>query len=140
MKYATLADMLRVYFRHAMIATVAVFTLDLSIIFFAPQLFYFYPDLDIPFHLAGGYVATLWTLAILSFYTITSSHKHFLLLFCTGIFAISIGWEVFEYILDLIIRSEWYGGMLDTIGDLANDIIGATVSWYFLVKRKTLRD
>lgn len=122
-----------------MIATIVVFSLDLSVIFFAPQLFYFYPYLDIPFHLAGGYVATLWTLAILSFYAITSSHKHFLLLFCTGIFAISIGWEVFEYILDLTIRSHWYGGILDTLGDLINDAIGATLSWYFLVKPKTPR-
>jgi hypothetical protein len=119
-------------FLRASIATVVIFAPYAFIAFKKPSIWYYYPWLDIPFHIAGGVVASLWAFLLLSLRARTAWRAP---LFFGIVLAIGIGWEYFEYLLDMYSHAHWLGSTLDTSGDILNDMIGATIAWVMLRKR-----
>lgn len=119
-------------FARASIATAVIFVPYAFIVFKMPSIWYYYPWLDIPFHIAGGVVASLWAFLFLSCreYAIPRAP-----LFFGSVLVIGIGWEYFEYLLDMYTHAHWLGSFLDTSGDILNDMIGATIAWVLLRKR-----
>lgn len=91
------------------------------------DLFYFYHWLDIPLHIMGGLVISL--LIGLVYLMRGDIHqqdtftfrKYFWLVWATMM--IGVAWEYYEYIFKL--HEVKTGVVLDTLGDLTNDLIGA---------------
>jgi uncharacterized membrane protein YeaQ/YmgE (transglycosylase-associated protein family) len=47
--------------------------------------------------------------------------------------AVAIGWELYELAHDIISQQEW-GGWSDTLSDIFNGAVGATIAYYLLKK------
>ena len=119
----------------ASIATVTVFAPYAFIVFKMPSLWYYYPWLDIPFHMAGGFIAGLWVYFGMKVFARHIPAHLRIPIFFEGAFIVGIGWELFEYFLDIYTSAHWLGSITDTSGDLVNDMIGATGVWVTLRKK-----
>lgn len=102
------------------------------------HLFFYIWWLDIPMHLVGGF----WVgLSILTYYFSyqhqfpkNDSVRFAVLLAVVGAFGVSLGWEVFEFTVDRlngIVRFD----LIDTISDICNGVIGASVGTALFVWR-----
>ena len=106
--------------------------LCLSVFVFDPtHLYYELPWLDIPMHLLGGFGLTSLFLAIAVHGKQKLSLTQILLLYTL----VAIGWELYEIAKDFIGNTTW-NGWPDTISDVINGAIGATVAYYLLDKKK----
>jgi len=100
---------------------------------FSYSLYYLYPWYDIMMHFLGGiFVALL--LVWFVFYSrylhvIKKTWKNVILVALFGTLLVGIGWEVFEYLLDIIPEE---GYREDTTIDLIMDLLGALVVTPFL--------
>lgn len=103
------------------------------------HLYYHYHWLDIPMHLAGGLWVGLSALAIYYFTPIVAEKKHtvrtviFIAIFSALI--IGIGWEAFEWVVDQMTGLK-HVDIIDTLSDIMNDLIGATVAAVIFIKKR----
>lgn len=107
-----------------------IILLCLSKFVFDPtHLYYELPWLDIPMHIMGGFgVASLVT-SIANYKKKNLSFTSVLLLYL----CVAIGWELYEFAQDLYNGNEW-GGWSDTLSDIFNGGVGASVAYYLLKK------
>jgi len=106
------------------------------------DIFIRYPWMDIPFHLAGG-ASVAASAAVMLGYLIKNRHllklpAAFFVLFIVGVVAIiAIGWEFFEYSLQMLFPSDMAMTLSDTLGDLAVGLLGGAVATFFASKRRS---
>jgi len=125
-------------FRHAFAGIAAVLCANrMSLGFHVYERF---PNVDIPLHLAGGFVAGLFAICIrnelLRRKNIKRAPWWFDLLFVVGFAAmVASFWELYEFVLDAtnlalgnLDRTQLSVG--DTVFDLMNGMIGATFSFW----------
>ena len=86
--------------------------------------------LDIPMHLLGGAGIASLTIAILSYKNKKINYKKIVL----SIIVVALLWEFYEYISDLIYLGYWNGNWKDTISDIFNGLVGASIS-YLIYKK-----
>lgn len=92
-------------------------------------LFYEFWWLDIPMHILGGFGVAIFTSAIFSYFKIKISYKRiFWILIITA-----ITWEFWEYFTGQTEYYDWIG-RLDTVKDIINGIIGASIGYHFVKK------
>ena len=94
-----------------------------------------YPWYDIPMHMAGGaWIAYALVYLAEERYPALQNHKW--TFFAIGFVAVAVLWEVFEYSLDIFLVGKYtittipWSVIRDTLGDLVNDTLGASVVWY----------
>ena len=127
-------------FRHAFAGIAAVLCANRISLGF--RVYERFPDIDIPLHLAGGFVAGLFAICVrnelLRRKQIKRAPRWFDLLFVVGFVAIVASfWELYEFILDAthlalgnLDKTQLSVG--DTVFDLMNGMAGATFSfWIF---------
>lgn len=125
-------------FRHAFAGIAAVLSANRISLGF--RVYERFPNIDIPLHLAGGFVAGLFAICIrnelLRRKAIKRAPWWFDLLFVVGFVAmVASFWELYEFLTDAIsMASESLGRMQpsvgDTVFDLMNGMIGAAVSYW----------
>lgn len=105
--------------------------LSLSVFVFEPTNLYFELWwLDIPMHVLGGFGVASLCMSISYYY---NNKKISLLSMLVLYLIIAIGWELYELMHDIVRNTSW-GGWGDTLDDIFNGAIGASVAYYFLKK------
>lgn len=104
------------------------------------DLFYFYPWIDIPFHVTGGFILTLLCVLV---YLLRHSELEQVKLgnlaypSLWGMMMIGVIWEYYEYFFNL---QDTRGNVaVDTLADLGNDFIGGLIALglvYYLLQIK----
>ncbi len=104
-----------------------------SISHFIFELTYLYYEiwwLDIPMHILGGVSFALLFVSVLNLKNIEIKFSEIILF----VFIIGILWEIYEYAIHIYLGKDW-NGILDTIKDLFDDIIGASIVYFFSIKK-----
>lgn len=52
------------------------------------------------------------------------------------VLVLSVGWEIFEYIVQVLIKPEPFVNIPDTISDLVCDMVGGTIGVFFVLRAK----
>ena len=103
-------------------------------------IFYFFPNLDIPFHFLGGYISALGVFGIFKNRILKVKDTFIFFGFILGSVAlIGIGWEIFEWVLDNLILHKpnfLQASTGDMLSDLLMDILGALVFSLLKIKSK----
>jgi hypothetical protein len=103
---------------------------SLSTFVFDPSHLYFeLPWLDIPMHILGGFGVASLALSVASYKKKKITLQTVLLVFL----AVAIAWEVYEVAREQVLGLSW-DGLFDTIKDIIDGGIGATVAYYLLKK------
>lgn len=89
------------------------------------------PWLDIPMHIWGGFLFG----SLFIFCSDFKNSKSSWVLILLFVFIIGFVWEVYEYIHDIYYVVQW-GGWLDTIKDLCDDLIGGAIAYFLFAKNK----
>ncbi len=116
------------------IITSALFLLTLfclSVFIFDPTHLYFeLPWLDIPMHVFGGFGVAAFVLAVATHGKQKLSLTQVLILYL----CVAITWELYEFVKDVLIHKVAWNGWSDTLFDIFNGAVGATVAFLFLKK------
>lgn len=107
---------------------IILFSLD-QFVFAPSHLYYEIPWLDIPMHVMGGFGVASLTLSLVAYNGKKISYQAMVAVFLV----VAVGWELYEIIHDMIIHKVW-GGWVDTISDVINGGIGASIAYYLLKK------
>jgi len=104
-----------------------------------------HPNVDIPFHIAGGIAAGMFAIALHDDFKrrhkIGRTPGWYDLLFTLGFVAlVAIAWECHEYVLDRTIVADYQLAVnqisvADTIGDFLNGLIGASIGYAVFGRR-----
>lgn len=98
-------------------------------------LYWIYPDFDIPMHFLGGvwlgFVATWFGFRFKLIPSLNSFGYLAIIGFIVLVFG--IGWEFFEYIMDIIVKSNMQPSWIDTKLDLVMDLLGGYLVGLFLM-------
>ena len=86
--------------------------------------------LDIPMHILGGAGVASLAIAVLNYKNVKINYKKIFI----SILVVAIFWELYEYTCDFYSVGYWKGNILDTLSDIANGIIGASIS-YLIYKK-----
>jgi peptidoglycan/LPS O-acetylase OafA/YrhL len=124
-------------YRSALVSGVAVYLASAACVSFG--VYDAHPNIDIPFHIAGGITAGMFAIALHDDFKrrhqIGRTPRWYDLLFILGFVAlIAIAWEVHEFVLDRTIVLTYHTAInqisvADTIGDFLNGLIGATIAF-----------
>lgn len=107
-----------------------VILLCISVFIFDPANLYFeLPWLDIPMHGLGGFGVASFALAVLAY----KKQKVTFVVVLSFYLCVAVGWESYEYVKDIAHAHPW-NGWQDTISDVINGAIGATVAFFLLKK------
>lgn len=100
----------------------------LEFLFIQAELFQYFPNIGIFFHLFGGFFVGL-----LSYYIFQESllklQWHLIMIFIVGVVCMAaVGWEGFEWILGRFTGSPYQGGLENTMEDLFVGLFGGIFS------------
>ncbi len=95
------------------------------------DLYFILPNLDILMHVLGGFAFGFFFISLFEF----KSFKFSLLSIMLLVLFVGIVWEVYEWVSD-IINLRTYGGWVDTIKDIFDDMLGAYLSFKLCQKSK----
>lgn len=104
------------------------------------DLYFFVWWLDIPMHLFGGFWISAATITYRLTHKPTEGGDTTPVLFAYALMAtllIGLGWEVFEWSVDRM-NGLIHFDLMDTLGDLANDVIGALVAAGILLRKNNV--
>jgi hypothetical protein len=105
--------------------------LCLSVFIFDPSNLYFeIPWLDIPMHIFGGFGVASFVLAI----TLYAKQKVTLTQVIILYLCVTLTWELYEFVKDVVVRDTDWNGWHDTLWDTINGAIGATAAYFILKK------
>lgn len=92
---------------------------------------------DMFMHTLGGIFLAVFSATVFSgFIKKTSALKTFLLLLSI-VFAIGFAWEIFEYVVQFLIRgSIQIANVPDSISDMLCDIVGGVIGFFFVLSQK----
>jgi len=100
-----------------------VFVFDPSKLYFELQW------LDIPMHILGGFGVASLVLAVATY----KKHKATFVTVMMFYLLVAVGWELYEVVKVTVHHLMW-GGWQDTISDIINGAIGASIAFYLLKK------
>ncbi|MDP2704009.1 MAG: hypothetical protein Q8P01_02180 [bacterium] len=111
--------------------------LVLQTIFSALNLYQTLPFFDIPMHFTGGLIVAWFLTALFAKDLRTMRWRVSALVIIGGTAIVGIHWEFFEWFLDnfVFIKTQFMGGLNDTLFDLFMDLLGACVI-AVMVRRK----
>ena len=104
------------------------------------DLYFFVWWLDIPMHLLGGFWISAATISYCLSRNPQGTRGTTLALFAyalTATLVIGLGWEIFEWSVDRI-NGLIHFDLMDTLGDLGNDVIGALVAAGILLRKNNV--
>lgn len=90
--------------------------------------------LDIPMHIFGGLAFALLFISVLNL----KNKKVKFLEIVLFVMIVGILWEIYEYAIHIYLGKDW-NGVLDTIKDLFDDLLGATLVYLFNKESKKLK-
>jgi hypothetical protein len=101
------------------------------------DLYYRFDWYDTMMHTLGGVVAgCIALIGYDTFFNHLRLNRFGMMLYMIAIgFMIGIGWEVFEYIQDVVLGTQLIPTFRDTISDLISDMLGAGLCWYWYIIR-----
>ncbi len=101
-------------------------TFSISQFVFNPlNLYYEIWWLDIPMHILGGALFALLFVNLSTYFKLKLEVKSLLIF----VFFVGLVWEVYEYSMYVYFNYDW-GGMYDSIKDLFDDMLGASIALY----------
>ncbi len=114
----------------ALLLILSIFSIS-YFVFEPMNLYFILPNLDILMHILGSFAFGFFFISLFEFKSFKFSLFNiiFLVLF------VGIVWEIYEWVSD-IINLRTYGGWVDTIKDIFNDMIGAYLSFKLCQKSK----
>lgn len=113
------------------------FSLIFLFVLFAVSQFIFTPMylyyeiwwLDIPMHILGGLGVAMLAFSSLKYQNKEISFAKIILF----VMIIGVLWEIYEYLMHIISLKDW-NGILDTIKDLFDDFLGASLVYFYKIK------
>lgn len=100
------------------------------------NIYYIISWLDIPMHIFGGFLFGLfyvyWTR-----YKHKNSNKDSYVNTLIFVLIVGVLWEIYEY-YNFLYRGFVWGGAIDTIKDLFNDLLGASIA-FFITKKVSIQ-
>ncbi|MBP6857967.1 MAG: hypothetical protein KBC11_02115 [Candidatus Pacebacteria bacterium] len=88
---------------------------------------------DIPMHILGGLFLALIFGATFFKKIINFSKKEQLVVILLFVLIVGIGWEVFEYGVQFLIKGKELANLPDSIKDLLMDLLGGVIGFYFVL-------
>jgi hypothetical protein len=85
---------------------------------------------DIPMHVLGGFGVASFVLAVATHGKQKLSLTQILILYL----CVAITWELYEFVKDVLVHKVEWNGWPDTLSDVFNGGVGATVAFFFLKK------
>lgn len=114
----------------ALLLTLSIFSVS-HFVFQPMDLYFILPNLDILMHVLGGFAFGFLFISIFEF----KSFKVSFLAIALSVLFVGIVWEVYEWVSD-IINLRTYGGWVDTVKDIFDDMLGAYLSFKLCQKSK----
>lgn len=99
--------------------------------------FYWYSAMwwfDIPMHIMGGMFLSLFGGALFFRKLRDLSNKEALVTILLFALIIGLGWEVFEYIVQTIIKGQQLANIPDSIKDMVMDLLGGLFTSFFVLR------
>lgn len=99
--------------------------------------FYWYSAMwwfDIPMHILGGIFLGLFFGALCFKRIVGLSQKEVLILLLLFVFVGGLGWEVFEYAVQTLIKGTALANIPDSIKDMLMDLIGGCIASLFVLR------
>lgn len=99
--------------------------------------FYWYSAMwwfDIPMHIMGGMFLGLFGGALFFKKLRDLSNKEALVTILLFVLIIGLGWEVFEYIVQTIIKGQQLANIPDSIKDMVMDLLGGLLTSFFVLR------
>lgn len=125
--------------KHSLSKKACLLVISILILHLLAYQFYWYASMwwfDMLMHTLGGVFLGLIGGVLLSRY-ISSAHTATIfgtiLLF---VFIVGFGWEVFEYVVQALIKTTSIANIPDSISDLLCDLSGGVISIYFVLRAK----
>lgn len=101
--------------------------------------FYWYVSIswyDMAMHFAGGVFLALLIGAHFHKRFRTLETKEIIVTTLLGVFIIGLGWEYFEYVVQIMLRPVPFADISDSISDVICDMTGGIVGTYFVLRAK----
>jgi len=101
------------------------------------NMFYWYSAIwwfDIPMHILGGAFLALLLGAIFFKKLISLNKKEIIITVLLGVVIVGAGWEVFEYVVQHLIKGLPLANFPDSIKDMLMDIIGGFLASFFVLR------
>jgi hypothetical protein len=104
--------------------------LCLSVFVFDPSNLYFeIPWLDVPMHILGGFGVASLVISVFAY----RKHKASFVVVLALYLCVAVGWEFYE-LAHALVRAISWNGWPDTLSDIFNGAIGASVAFFLLKK------
>jgi hypothetical protein len=100
--------------------------------------FYWYSAMwwfDIPMHIMGGMFLALSAGALFFKKLLPLSLKERLVVVLLFVLVMGIGWEIFEYLVQALIKGIQLANIPDSIKDIFMDLFGGTLASFFVLRR-----
>jgi hypothetical protein len=101
--------------------------------------FYWYvsiPWYDMVMHTAGGIFLALFLGAHFHKRLYVMETKEIIITILLGVFVIGLGWEYFEYMVQVIVKPIPFADFADSISDVICDMTGGIIGTYFVLQAK----
>jgi hypothetical protein len=101
--------------------------------------FYWYASIfwyDMVMHTAGGVFLALLLGSHFHKQLYKMTMKESIVVLLLGVFIIGLGWEYFEYIVQVIVKPVSFADFADSISDVICDMIGGIIGTYFVIHAK----
>ncbi len=99
--------------------------------------FYWYSAMwwfDIPMHIMGGMFLGLLAGALFFKKIRTLSNKEALVVILLFVLIVGLGWEVFEYVVQTIIKGQQLASIPDSVKDMVMDLLGGLLTSLFVLR------
>jgi hypothetical protein len=101
------------------------------------NMFYWYSAMwwfDIPMHILGGAFLSLLLGALFFKKLIHLNNREIMITVLLGVVIVGAGWEIFEYVVQHLIKGLPLANFPDSIKDMLMDIIGGFIASFFVLK------
>ena len=118
--------------KHIVVSALFLVTLlCLSVFIFEPSNLYFEtPWLDIPMHILGGFGVASLAIAVALYGKQKLSLVQVLILYL----CVTLAWELYEFIKDVLIHQVSWNGWHDTLWDIINGALGTAIAFFIFKK------
>lgn len=127
-------------FRKKLALSSLFLVVSISILHVVATTFYWYlviPWFDMLMHTLGGVFLAMFGATIFSEKIKRISRAHIFLLLISIVFLVGFGWEVFEYIVQFVIKgSIQLANIPDSVSDMVCDVVGGVLGFFFVLIQK----
>lgn len=127
-------------FRKKLAVSSFILVACISVLHFIATTFYWYlviPWFDMAMHTLGGIFLAMFGATLFSGSVQRSSSAQNFFLLLSIVFIVGFGWEIFEYIVQFVIRgSVQLANVPDSISDMVCDVVGGILGFFFVLIQK----